>query len=439
MTLTTRGSVRWRIAAVAVCSGLLAGAPAHAQDDSERVRELERQLERSLRLIDELTRRVSDLEKAGATPARAAAPAPAPREEARIEALERSLTEIAAGRGASAAPGVPLHGFADVGYERSTQRRSDGRRKGFVIGNLDIYLTPSFGGRVKTLAELVFEVTSDGSLLTDLERVQLGYTVSDALTAWIGRFHTPYGSWNTAYHHGAQIQTAITRPRFIDFEDKGGILPAHSVGVWGTGHVNFGNGRLQYDAYIANGNRVAGGVLDFNAYRDDNSSMMAGANVGYRFGGALDGLTVGLHGLRQDVGVYDEAEEPRSRTRVGFTGGYFSFESDNWEGIGEYYRFRNRDLSGGTGTHASWAAFLQVGRTIRDLWTPYYRWEKTSIAPGDNFFAGMESGRSYSRHVLGVRYLLNPKAALKFEANRTREGLDESPYSEARAQFAIRF
>jgi hypothetical protein len=272
-----------------------------------------------------------------------------------------------------------------------------------------------------------------------MERLQIGYTFSDNFTAWMGRFHTPYGYWNTAFHHGTQIQTA-TRPRFVDFEDNGGILPAHTVGLWGVGHVNTGGGsRFQYDAWIGNGSRIVDGVIDFNAYRDDNRNTAVGGNVGYRFGGAAEGLLVGLHGFREEVDVY-AGDEKLARTRLGVAGGYFYLDRSNWEGIGEYYHFSNADLSGGTGTHSSWAAFLQLGYTLNDVWTPYYRWEKAKLDQTDAYFAYQESGRPYTRNVVGIRYLLNPSTALQLEGNRTREVFaEEKSYSELRAQVAIRF
>jgi hypothetical protein len=415
---------------------MLSGA-AYAQSESERIRELERKLEKSMQLIDQLSRRVNELER-GQPAAPASLPPKSEPAQARIEALERDISQLASARGARSDYGVPLHGFADVGYEHSTLPRNDGRKSGFVLGNLDFFLTPNFD-RVKLLAELNFEVGEGGGLATDLERLQIGYTVSDAFTAWMGRFHTPYGYWNAAFHHGAQIQTAVTRPRFVDFEDRGGILPAHSVGLWGTGQVAMGPGKLRYDVYLANGSRIVDGVMDFNAHRDDNTNKAVGGNVGYRFGGALDGLLVGLHALKEDVSVY-QGDVLQARTQLNFTGGYFNFDAEPWEAIGEYYRFRNKDLSGGSGTHGSWAAFVQVGRTFMDLWTPYYRWEKASFDQADPYFAAQEGGRSYTRHVLGVRYGLNANTALKLEANRTREILgEERSYSEARAQFAVRF
>jgi hypothetical protein len=437
MSVPGKPKVQWRIALAGLALLPMLSGAAYAQSESERIRELERKLEKSLQLIDQLSRRVNELER-GQPPAPASPPPKSEPAQARIEALERDVSQLASARGARSDYGVPLHGFADVGYEHSTLPRNDGRKAGFVLGNLDFFLTPNFD-RVKLLAELNFEVGEGGGLATDLERLQIGYTVSDAFTAWMGRFHTPYGYWNAAFHHGAQIQTSVTRPRFVDFEDRGGILPAHSVGLWGTGQVAMGPGKLRYDVYLANGSRIVDGVMDFNAHRDDNSNKAVGGNIGYRFGGALDGLLVGLHALKEDVSVY-RGDEVLARTQLNFTGGYFNFDAEPWEAIGEYYRFRNKDLSGGSGTHASWAAFVQVGRTFMDLWTPYYRWEKASFDQADLYFAAQEGGRSYTRHVLGVRYGLNANTALKLEANRTREILgEERSYSEARAQFAVRF
>ncbi|HXZ49706.1 MAG TPA: hypothetical protein VEG27_11825 [Usitatibacter sp.] len=424
---------------IALLSSAFVATTAHAQTDSERIRDLERKLDESMQLIRKLNARVGELEKERAPAPAAAKPATAA-QEARIEKLERDVTQIASSRSSAVeVGGIPLHGFTDVDYQSSGRPTESGRTSGFTLGNLDFYLTPSFG-RVRMLGELNFEVNSEGGLDTDLERLQLGYAVSDALTAWMGRFHTPYGYWNAAFHHGAQIQTSITRPRFIDFEDKGGVLPAHTVGLWATGHVPAGDGQVVYDAYFANGSRIVDGTLDFNAFLDDNANKAVGANVGYRFGGALDGLLLGLHGLREDVNAYDGGTLA-ARTRLALAGGYFYLDRDDWEGIGEYYRFHNRDLSEGGTTHTSWAAFLQLGKTFAERWTPYYRWEEAALDATDPYFAMQVYGNSYRRHVGGLRFALNPNTALKVEANRTREtfGAEDKSYTEIRAQFAVRF
>ncbi len=195
--------------------------------------------------------------------------------------------------------GLPLHGFADIGAGRS--RESNTLRtgaKGFNVANFSLYLTPEFGERVKALVELLFEVERDGGLATDLERLQIGYTFSDAATLWGGRFHTPYGLWNTAFHHGAQIQTALSRPRFLEFEDRGGILPAHTVGAWLTGTFPGNSVRFNYDLYLGNSPTIQvdaarpapGGTLSPRTGGADQFSATMGLRAEIAPRGKLDGL-----------------------------------------------------------------------------------------------------------------------------------------------------
>lgn len=268
------------------------------------------------------------------------------------------MGESSASKGANL--GVPLHGFMDVGYTYSGQPVTDDRHSGFALGNLDFYLTPEISSRVKSLIELVFEWDSQGSLGTDLERLQIGYTFNDSLTGWAGRFHTPYGYWNTAFHHGAQIQTSITRPRFLEFEDKGGILPAHSVGLWGTGKWNVGPGKIVYDAYVVNGDRVVDGELDCQAELDTNSNKGVGGKAGYEFSGALSGLTLGVHGLTQTVNIYT-AGTRTGVSKLNVLGLYGVYDTDDWEILTEYYNFHDRNEQGGVGNQKRCAS--SPGRT----------------------------------------------------------------------------
>ncbi len=357
----------------------------------------------------------------------------------RIDRLEQQVSQLSAGAGerSAADEGLPLHGFMDV----DARTANNGGLKGFGLGNVDFYLVPRIGDRIKGLIELNFEVDDAGVLSTDLERMQIGYAFSDAWTVWAGRFHSPWGYWNTAYHHGAQIQTSITRPRFLEFEDRGGIIPAHSVGLWGTGAVRAGRGKFTYDLYTGNSQRIdlsagAPGELDPNLGSSTNHNAMAGFNLGYLFSGTSDGLKLGVHGFTAKI---DDDAAPIDSTQLRFLGAYGVYLDNDWEILAEYYGFANHDLSGGTGTHSSWAGYGQIGRLI-GRWTPYARFEKAMLDQADAYFAQQASGQSYGRAVAGLRYDLDPRAALKLEANRTRL-LDRltSSYNELRAQFAIRF
>jgi hypothetical protein len=325
-------------------------------------------------------------------------------------------------------------------------------KSGFQTSNVDFYLTPNFGDRLKALFELNFEYTDQGILTFDLERFEFGYTFSDALTVWAGRFHTPFGYYNTAFHHGNYIETTVDRPRFVEFEDQGGIMPSHTIGLLATGAVNVNeNDKIKYDVFLGNGSRIIpasdgntvgiplGNQEDFNSVGDDNSNIAVGGRIGYSFDNEL---LVGVHALSETVDTYDGDNVRLNSTKLNFYGGYYFFEKDNWESIGEYYRFHNEDLSGNSGFHSSWAAFAQLSYSFNNVWTPYLRLEKAALDQTDNYFASLQSGRTYNRQILGLRYDFNKSAALKFEYNRTNEQeVDHSTniQNEYIVQYAVKF
>jgi len=446
------------IAMVAVSMSLSTWARADEQGD--RIKALEQRLEANLQLVEKLAARVAELERAAKLPpsppvASSVAQTP-PQAQAQAQQaqalsdLQDSVNQISEGLSRRVNDtGLPVHGFADVGAARSTSADPQ-RLKGFNIGTFELYLTPQFGSRVKSLFELAFEFDQEGHAELELERLQLGYALSDAVTVWGGRFHTPFGLWNTSFHHGANLQTSIFRPRFIDFEDKGGIVPAHSVGVWVTGKTALGPGKITYDGYLTNGPRVRDRTLDFNAFTDDNHGKMLGFNLGYQPSGPLNGLTLGLHGFGSSVDAYSTNSSVLSRTRLRAAGGYFGYDASEWEIIAEYYRFANTDE--GTGIrHSSSAWFAQIGKTFGSL-TPFARYEQTSLDPADNYFLSQRAGRSYKRAVLGVRYAIDARSSFKVELSNTSESavvqVDEnglpvpfpgSSYRRAAFQYSIAF
>jgi hypothetical protein len=360
--------------------------------------------------------------------------------ENKLEAIQNDLTQMTSGMvtRSSSGEGLPIHGFMDVGFA-SNSKGTSANPMGFYVGALSFYLAPHFGDKVKALVEPNFEVTRDGAISTDLERLQIGYTFSDNATAWAGRFHTPYGYWNTAFHHGAQIQTSVLRPRFLDFEDKGGILPAHMIGLWGEGKFKVGDSKLTYDVFAGNGPKIVKSILDINQAGDNNHQAMVGFNLGYEFSGSLDGLRLAVHSLRGDV---DDDAVPSNKTQLNIVGGSAVYLSDTWEVMSEYYRFNDKDKSGGTGTHKSWADYLQIGKSFNNL-TPYVRVERTVLDQLDNYFSMQDSGQSYARQALGLRYNLNPKAALKFEllnsSFKAESGRTALGYRSVFVQYAIGF
>lgn len=407
---------------LAVALGGAVPRTATAQSDPERIRELERKQQQSLKTIEELARRLKELEAR-------TAPAPAPTIPPVEEHHERKVPEIGA---EPPPPPTLLKGFADVGANFSGNRGN----KGFFDGSVDFYLTPQLSANIKSVIELVFEHDKTGVLEPDLERLQVGYTFSNAATVWAGRFHTPLGYWNTAFHHGQQLQTSVLRPQMIDFEDAGGVIPAHTVGVWGTGSLHAGAGRITYDLFGGNSPSINTNTLDPNNSGKTQPGYSSGFNLGYLFGDAADGLKIGMHGYRAEV--HDDSAVANI-SRVNLVGGYAALDSPAWELIAEYYGFRNEDLSGGTGSHGSWAGFAQLGRRI-ERWLPYARLEKAVLDQGDNYFSLLTTGRSYSRQAAGMRYDLTSNTALKAELNHTiTESAPRVSFNQLLMQWAIRF
>ncbi len=428
-----------------LCAGLVAMPPAQAATNTDKdaaIADMQRKLDESLLAIKALSERVRELE-AKQTSAAAAAPAATAANAAttaapaqRLEATEQRVTQLekADASRKSADSGLPLHGFADVGA--GTHNPINSALKGFYVGNLDFYMAPRLGDRTRALFELNTEVGSNGTVGIDLERAQIGYQFSDETTLWLGRFHTPYGYINTALHHGSWVNNSLRRPRFLQFEDNGGIMPAHTVGLWASGTQHAGEGKLLYDVYGGNSQQIVGGGLDMRNAGSPQFNLAAGGRIAYQFNsGKLEGLTLGLHALTARI----EADRPVSITRLRVYGGYADYDTDQWENIAEIYVFSNADLGGSSGSHRSNAGFVQFG--YRLPWgVPYARFERAVLEQSDSYFAALDGGGSYSRAALGLRFDVDLRSALKLELANTRAtDRARDQYGEGLVQYAIRF
>jgi hypothetical protein len=428
----------------------------YAADEASRVSALEKKLDQTLASVRELSQRVQELETqlanskqpAGtngqvaatqpsvARPAEAAAAHEQAEALARIASLEQEVGQMAAGAARSSDDtGLPIHGFADVGAGNHNPQFP--HYKGFDIGEVDLFLTPRLGARTRALFELNFEVGEDGSVGVDLERAHIGYQFSDSATVWLGRFHTPFGYYNTAFHHGQEIATSLRRPRFLEFEDHGGVMPAHTVGAWLTGYGRVGEGKVTYDLFLGNSQIISGGTLDMNNPGNTNGNVVVGGNVGWLPGGWLDGFKVGVSTFSTRIDIQDAI--PEFHTRVNTYGVYTVYDTDAWEWLAELYLFNNEDVTGHTGTHRSEAGFAQLGyRAGRFI--PYVRYERAALQQADPYFAAQRFGESYYRDAVGLRFDIDVKSAVKVEfANTQLTDRRRSDFGEALIQYAIRF
>ena len=441
------------IPALCLCRYCLGGPALAEETRDDRITVLEEKLDRSLKLIEQLSARVKELEAqraATAAPAQSAAtttgtatgagagatvPQAQAQTQARLESVEQQLMQLSdAGATRGGDTGVPLHGFFDVGIGNHTANEPG--LQGANIGALDIFLNPQLSEHTRSLFELTFEVNEQGQVESDLERGQIGYQFSDAATIWIGRFHTPFGYYNTAFHHGQEIATSLRRPRFILFEDQGGVMPNHTVGAWLTGADRLPDGKLTYDVFLGNGQKISAGTIDARIGGVQDGGAIYGGNLGYVFGETLNGLKVGVSGFRSRI--TDDQQVGRI-TRVDNAGVYFAYETDRFEHLGEFYRFSDADLTGREPSRRSSAGFLQFAWRL-PFATPYARYERAVLDQSDTYFALQVNGMSYYREALGLRFDLDPKSALKLEVGRTKN-TDRfiEQWTDALLDYAIRF
>ena len=81
----------------------------------------------------------------------------------------------------------------------------------------------------------------------------LTYKPSRYFQISFGRFHSMIGYYDLAYHHATWLQTTVDRPFLLAFEDHGGILPVHNVGVSMQGKVPSGSLNLNWGFETGNG------------------------------------------------------------------------------------------------------------------------------------------------------------------------------------------
>lgn len=326
-----------------------------------------------------------------------------------------------------------LNGFTDVSFNKSTKDRVGEARNGnFAFGTLDLYLAQTMDD-IDILVELVVE---EGDIL-DLERVSLGYTFSDALKVRVGRFHTPLGFWNTAYHHGVQLQPTIERPEFLKFEDEGGILPVHVVGAYASGRTDTPVGVLEYGAMLGNGPKItnegAGNVLNPNNISDNNSGKAISFNAALS-PAVVGGLKVGVSGhiaeIRSDSTVVTPVEIDQT-----ILGAAVTYAIANVDIAGEYFSIKNKD-AGTDKEYTNSAYYGLITYTYKEKWIPYLMYENKAIKEADPYFISLGS-LDTEETTVGLRYNINYRSSLKGEYRNITDGsVDWNEYS---AQWGLAF
>ena len=324
-----------------------------------------------------------------------------------------------------AAAQVSVSVFGDADYQATHDNggymaNPAGTTNSFSSPRLELFLT-STQGKLAFLAETMFEVGDGNEFGIDMERIEIGYLFSDKFRLRVGRFHTAIGYYNDAYHHGRYFQMTVDRPTMVRFEDEGGLIPAHSVGLHADGRLPIGMaGNIRYDAEITNG-RGSTPAMVTNLDDPNNGKMF---NLRLRFEpAAIDGLVMGGSATYDVIAVSPDGSglPPYASIRELIFGGHIAYLENRIHVIGEYMFIQHHnDAASWTGN--TQGAFLELGYDAGII-GPYVRGELAHF-PGDTnmttdpFFAQNAlflSRGSNKSGVVGIRSLLSDFLALKLE------------------------
>lgn len=354
----------------------------------------------------------------------------------KIFVLALSLATLCAW-GVPTASAIELRGFADVSYSQDIHDDADPEENNgtFVLGPLDFYIAESIGPRLDVLTEFALELG-----IIDLERLQIGYLFSDALKMYVGRFHSAIGYWNTAYHHGAFLHTPIRRPFFLQFEDEGGVLPVHSVGLLASGRLFLGAGEVSYAALVGNGSSLidedGAFVLDPNNESDPNKNKAVGVRAAFAPAG-FRGLTLGASFYSSRV-PYVGSTPLALDVMQTILAADLTFLEGPWEILAEYYGVRHADtLTAANPKTSNHLYYVQAGYEFGEKVTPYARHEQTALDETDPYMLAI--GAIDKRiETVGVRIRVGDQSAVKFEGRFvTDDGVDS--HQEYGAQWAFTF
>jgi hypothetical protein len=369
------------------------------------------QLETDQKALKERVAQLETAQKPSSTANAAAQPAPAPAtphlgeptETPEPEKMDVSKTLL------------NIRGFGDFGLYGGNRK---GQTTSFSLGELNLFVTSNISDRFKFLSEIVFEANSGESPSTQIpinafkaepERVLLEYSLNDYFNLAAGRYHTAIGYYNTAYHHSTWLQTTTGRPFLFEFEDDGGILPVHTVGVSASGEIPSGSLGLHYVAEAGNGRASRSPLSEPVQNVADEGNRKAVNLALFARPDAIPGLQVGVSGYR-DV-LY-----PQLSPKVGETivDGYAVLVRSDFEWLNEGLVIRHA-LRGAPHVFDTPGFYSQISERFGS-YRPYFRYQYVNAPSNEPIFpdVGLRSGPS-----VGVRYDANESVALKLQYDYT--------------------
>lgn len=323
-------------------------------------------------------------------------------------------------------PALNFHGFGDISYVINNE---DSERNQFSIGQLDVFLTSRLADDFDVLSEIVFESDENNEYRVEVERLILRYTPNDYFNFGVGRVHTAIGFYNTAYHHGTWLQTAVGRPAILDFEDDGGALPLHLVGLSIDGRIPSGSLGLGYVLEVGNGRGYDHDKEPVLNMKDDNSYKAV--NVG------INARPDWMQGLQLGISGYFDRLTPEGQGRIQQTivAGYAVYQQPKFEWLNEVlWLYHNPRAAAATRT---WAAYTQISRQF-GRFRPYVRYHYSYAPQADWIVSNFGQPGLVHGPSAGLRIDLSDLVAFKLQYDHDWRG-NRSQLNQVTTQVSFTF
>ncbi len=305
-------------------------------------------------------------------------------------------------------PSLQIRGFGDVDFSATDQ---PGATSGFNLGQLDLHMSSPLSRKVSYFGEMTFNAQPTGYTV-EVERSIIRYDYNDYFKISFGRYHTPIGYWNTAFHHGAWLQTSISRPDMVKI--GGTFIPVHFVGFLAEGNIPSGGAGLSYSAGVGNGR---GSTISRPGDAGDNNNNRAWVANLYSRPVKLYGLQMGVSVYRDKITLANTLPNGNN-FREWISAAHLVWSKESPEFLAEFANVNHRNILTNFVTNSQ-AFYAQVGyrlpwleRTLK----PYYRFEHTHTSLSEQVFTNQDLVGS----IIGLRYDITNYAAFKGEYRNSK-------------------
>lgn len=306
-------------------------------------------------------------------------------------------------------------------------------------------ITPSFdifaAGKIGPV-----NILTEGYISEDLqhiERLQIGFNITESSRIWFGRHHNPYGYWHTQYHHGTFLQTSISRPLIAELGAAGGIVPSHSTGVLFEGELEQQTSAWHYALSIGltsqldssggghHGGDSTASLHDFDILNPEPDNHELG--YAFRLAYLPDALAETQIGsfinhekivLKPNPHQMSEVMRDKASSNVNeiitldVFGVFVNYQQQALHLISEAYYLSSKVPTETTVKKNSFsAAYLQIEYALDEKWTPYIRLDRTFSYTHDPYLALLD-GYPVNANILGIRLDLPGDNAIKLEYSK---------------------